>query len=150
MSVYRSELPGIPSAYTHQLLGPRSNVAMPSLQTGKPEPEKTLVSWKEIASFLDRAERTVKRWERQRGLPVHRVPGGERGSVYAYPSELTIWLRGKSSELEQDELAAGELESNGSLPIASPDSGLSRPADYSGRIGKVRLIRFAVIGIAAA
>ena len=35
---------------------------------------RTLVSWKEIRPFLDRAERTVKRWERERGLPVHRVP----------------------------------------------------------------------------
>ena len=63
------------------------------------KPERALVSWKEIAVFLNRAERTVKRWERARGLPVHRVPGGERGSVYAYPSEITDWLRGKSGEL---------------------------------------------------
>ena len=63
------------------------------------KPERALVSWKEIAVFLNRAERTVKRWERARGLPVHRVPGGERGSVYAYPSEITDWLKGKSGEL---------------------------------------------------
>ena len=37
------------------------------------EQAKRLVSWKEIAAFLDRAERTVKRWERERGLPVHRI-----------------------------------------------------------------------------
>ena len=38
-----------------------------------------IVSWKAIAAFFERDERTVKRWERERGLPVHRVPGGERG-----------------------------------------------------------------------
>ena len=32
-----------------------------------------LDSWKEIAAFFGRAERTVKRWETERGLPVHRV-----------------------------------------------------------------------------
>ena len=43
-----------------------------------------LDSWKEIAAFFGRDERTVKRWEKERALPVHRVPGGLRGSVFAY------------------------------------------------------------------
>jgi len=42
-----------------------------------------LGSWKEIAAFFGKDERTVKRWEAQRGLPVHRVPGGSRTTVYA-------------------------------------------------------------------
>ena len=57
-----------------------------------------LVSWKEIAAFLDRAERTVKRWERERGLPVHRVPGGERSGVFAYSHELSTWLLGEEGK----------------------------------------------------
>jgi tetratricopeptide (TPR) repeat protein len=60
-----------------------------------------LVSWKEIAVFLDRAERTVKRWERERGLPVHRVPGGERSGVFAYSDELTAWLHGEESRADE-------------------------------------------------
>jgi tetratricopeptide (TPR) repeat protein len=48
--------------------------------------------WKDIASYLGKAERTVKRWESDRGLPVHRVPGGARSSVYARPTELEEWL----------------------------------------------------------
>jgi TolB-like protein len=81
---------------------------MVSPRTENAETAKTLVSWKEIAVFLNRAERTVKRWERERGLPVHRVPGGERGSVFAYPDELTDWLKGKSQELEADDPAPGD------------------------------------------
>ncbi len=82
--------------------------AMVSLRNDNPEHGQTLVSWKEIASFLNRAERTVKRWERERGLPVHRVPGGERGSVFAYPAELADWLRGKAQELEADDSAPSD------------------------------------------
>ena len=48
-------------------------------------------SWKGIASFFQRDERTVKRWERERGLPVHRMPG-ERGGVFAYANQLEVWL----------------------------------------------------------
>ncbi len=56
-----------------------------------------LDSWKEIASFLHRDARTVRRWERDRRLPVHRVPGGERSGVFAYISELESWLRSDGS-----------------------------------------------------
>src|SRR5579863_1124218 len=54
---------------------------------------RRLDSWKEIAAFFGRDERTVKRWEKERALPVHRVPGGVRSGVFAYPAELTQWLK---------------------------------------------------------
>ncbi len=124
------------------------------LRAENPEQEKILVSWKEIASFLDRAERTVRRWERDRGLPVHRVPGGERGGVYAYPSELADWLRGKSSELEADDVFSSDPETTGSAQNIIPSDGRVAPVrdettGRSGGRGKVRRVRFAVIGTAA-
>jgi tetratricopeptide (TPR) repeat protein len=64
-----------------------------------------LDSWKEIAAFLGRGERTVKRWEVDRGLPVHRVPGGGRSAVFAYRSELTEWLGGQKA-IEPDAVDA--------------------------------------------
>ena len=69
---------------------------------------KRLDSWKEIAAFLGRAERTVKRWETERGLPVHRVPGGGRSAVFAYSHELADWLKGPGQELDADESASDE------------------------------------------
>ncbi len=73
-------------------------------------PGRRLDSWKEIASFFGRAERTVKRWEAERGLPIHRVPGSGRGSVFAYSEELSEWLRGRSSqELDADDSTGGPL-----------------------------------------
>ena len=50
--------------------------------------EKPLQSWKEIAAYLDRDERTVQRWEKAEALPVRRHRSGIRSSVYAYASEL--------------------------------------------------------------
>ena len=43
---------------------------------GAAERGRRLKTWKEIAAFFDRDERTVKRWEATRGLPVRRVPNG--------------------------------------------------------------------------
>ncbi len=54
-----------------------------------------LDSWKEIAAFLGRGIRTVQRWERDEGLPVHRLAHAERGSVFADPAELTAWWKSR-------------------------------------------------------
>src|ERR1035441_1545248 len=62
-----------------------------------------LDSWKEIAAYLGKAERTVKRWDVDRGLPIHRVPGGGRASVYAYTHELDEWV--KSTKTQESEAA---------------------------------------------
>ena len=52
-----------------------------------------LDSWKEIATYLRKDVRTVIRWEKEKNLPVHRVPGGQRKAVFAYRSELDMWLQ---------------------------------------------------------
>ena len=85
--------------------------------TVSPSERKRLVPWKEIAAFLDRAERTVKRWERERGLPVHRVPRGERSGVFAYQHELTAWLNGQERRVDETEPAV-DLHHKEYLPIA--------------------------------
>jgi hypothetical protein len=55
-------------------------------------PNTRLSSWKEIAEYLERDVRTVARWEKSFGLPVHRVGGGKGRSVFAYTSEIDEWL----------------------------------------------------------
>jgi Tfp pilus assembly protein PilF len=65
--------------------------------------ERRLNSWKSIAAYFERDERTVKRWEAQRGLPIHRVPGAGRSSVYAYTHELAEWL--KTADCQNDPVA---------------------------------------------
>jgi len=61
----------------------------PRPEDGPDEPR--LDSWKEIASYLGRGIRTVQRWEREEGLPVHRIDHAKRGTVYASRRELTAW-----------------------------------------------------------
>lgn len=52
-----------------------------------------LNGWKAIASFFGRDRTTVTRWARDRGLPVHSIPGGKTRTVYALRSELETWAR---------------------------------------------------------
>ncbi len=118
------------------------------------EAVRTLVSWKEIAVFLNYSESTVKRWERVRGLPVHRIPGGERGGVFAYSHELADWLKGKASEIEASGQAAGDQQTTAGTGngAAREDMVDQRPAEVVGQISgpesKLR-IRFVLIGLAA-
>jgi len=55
--------------------------------------EALLNSWKEIAVYMGRSERTVQRWEKQFGLPVRRPSGRCRSAVIALPSEIQAWFR---------------------------------------------------------
>lgn len=56
-----------------------------------------LDSWGEIASYLRRGVRTVRRWEREEGLPVYRHLHRKSGSVYAFRSELDAWWNNSRS-----------------------------------------------------
>ena len=62
-----------------------------------------LDSWKEIAAYLKREVRTVRRWETAEGLPVHRHMHKKRGTVYAYRAELDAWWNNGRARLEKQE-----------------------------------------------
>jgi tetratricopeptide (TPR) repeat protein len=64
--------------------------------------DRRLDSWKEIAAYLNRSERTVRRWEANEGLPVHRLQHDKRGTVYAYPRELERWRDSRRLFLEAE------------------------------------------------
>src|SRR5260370_5471494 len=74
-----------------------------------------LESWKEIAAYLGRDVRTVQRWERSEGLPVHRHMHAKQGSVYALRSELDVWRRVRAQAAPLPTERAAELDA----PIAA-------------------------------
>src|ERR1700731_4995931 len=58
-----------------------------------------LDSWKEIAAYLKRDERTVRRWEKE-GLPVRRKVHKKQASVFAYRAEIDAWWNSDRQRLE--------------------------------------------------
>lgn len=93
-----------------------------------------LNSWKEIASYVGRDVRTVIRWERQRGLPVHRVPGGGRQVVFAFPQEIDDWLASGHATVRvavnpiRDEISAGDFEPQVEYHLRVADSSPRKPS----------------------
>ncbi len=65
-------------------------VGAPDKPSGFPVGER-LESWKEIADYLKRGVRTVRRWEKEEGLPVHRHLHHKQGTIYAHKQELDAW-----------------------------------------------------------
>lgn len=65
----------------------------------------TFDSWKEIATYLRRTEKTCRRWEKELGLPVHRLEDSPRARVFAYKEEIDLWIK-KAGNL--DALAEAE------------------------------------------
>lgn len=95
---------------------------------------RRLDSWKEIAQYLGRDITTVMRWERERRLPVHRVPGkAKRQTVYAISREIDNWLSGagvRNSELGDGEPGKGH---GGSRLGAGETEGSKQDAHGEGR-----------------
>lgn len=60
-------------------------------------------SWKAIAAYLGKDESTVRRWERELGLPVQRVQGAPGRSVFAYKEDLDAWLTRRQPALRESE-----------------------------------------------
>jgi TolB-like protein/Tfp pilus assembly protein PilF len=65
-----------------------------------------LDSWKAIAAYLRRDERTVRRWEKE-GLPIHRHLHAKKASIYAYTTEVDQWWNRDRSRLEDVAAARG-------------------------------------------
>jgi len=121
-----------------------------------PLTSRRLDSWKEIAAFFARSERTVKRWEAERGLRIHRVPGKGRGAVFAYSDELADWLKGLGQETEAYEstkgcASDGQAKSEASKVESNPRVGIltsfARTFPSSGKT--VRLLTVALLAAAA-
>ncbi len=82
--------------------------------------EESLVSWKEIAVHMGCTVRTVQRWEREAGLPVHRRMTASRGMLYAFPSELDAWLEQRTETgVNGSEPASTKTWRTYSAPIAA-------------------------------
>ena len=82
-------------------------------------PQKTLESWKQIAAYLERSERTVRRWEAAEGLPVHRFGHQKHDTVFAYKHEIEAWTRRRTR--------FGTAEAT----LAQPDGHQAAPSETS-------------------
>jgi TolB-like protein/Tfp pilus assembly protein PilF len=74
-----------------------------------PSPDDRLDSWKEIAGYLNRSVRTVKRWEREEGLPVHRHLHRSLASVFADKVEIDAW-RQSPARASEPRQSAGSVK----------------------------------------
>ncbi len=99
--------------------------------TTNPEPDSenqgVLASWKGIAGYFGCNVRTAKRWERERGLPVHRAPGKKGSTVFARATELDAWLElGKGKHRLNPALLNGDM-AGPQADVAEKNPRIARP-----------------------
>jgi hypothetical protein len=92
-------------------------------------PER-LDGWKAIAGHLGRDVRTAQRWQRERRLPVHHVPGRKSGGVFALASELDAWLLQPAGP--DDAAARQRSDSSGAASSTGPEPPPSGSIDTRG------------------
>jgi tetratricopeptide (TPR) repeat protein len=109
---------------------------------------RRLIGWKAIGQFLYCTERTARRWEAYRGLPVHRIPGGNRSPVWASPDELSQWLKALPSEVQESLRAEALTESpaEADLPAAERPVRVRRLGPGSWLIAALALVALGILG----
>lgn len=80
-----------------------------------------LDSWKQIALYLDREVRTVQRWKKHEGLPVHQHFHRKGKTVYAFRHEIDLWLKSRR-RLENSVVSSGLVEHSTQPAIALTSS----------------------------
>jgi len=90
--------------------------------------DERLDSWKEIAAFLKRGVRTVQRWEREEGLPVHRHHHQKLGSVHGFESEITQWWNSRRRSLQEEASTRPKGQQNKLKLLVLPFENLSGDA----------------------
>lgn len=103
-----------------------------------------LNGWKSIGAYFGRDRTTAMRWAQQRGLPVHKMPVGKSGSVYALKSELDAWEKNVKlcDNLNTDAIQAVETIE---LSI-KPDSNFSNKRMAIMALGGVAIAGFLGVG----
>lgn len=127
------------------------NIPFPS-KPADSRAEDLLDSWKEIAAYLGKEVRTVQRWEKKEGLPVHRQIHEKLGTVYAYKSEIDAWWKERSVRLsakpENGELSGPRVVSwPGNAPKATGEQLVSTS---SRRLRTIAVYAAAIASAAAA
>ena len=111
------------------------------------ESVRRLVGWKEVAEYLGTSPRTAQRWEQEKSLPVHRVPGSNGHSVFAESDELDRWFASGGPDT-----VAAAASGSGQVPTqTSSDDIHGNPSTDSGRAGGVRIAprRYPPVRVAA-
>lgn len=89
------------------------------MEDGAQSTPARLNGWKEIAGYLGKSVRTAQRWEKDLGMPVHRIHTGGGEIPFAFRQEIDRWLTSTESERADSVTGNGENGEPAPGPLAS-------------------------------
>ena len=114
------------------------------------QPRRRLDSWKEVARYLNRHVTTVRRWERDEKLPVHRHRHSRLGSIYAYTDELDAWREGRRQDgASSEDLPADVASLAGAICPERAPNRISYPGSLLRHLGRSRAILAGIVAFVA-
>jgi hypothetical protein len=117
-------------------LGDNSAVKNEAWNSPTNKDEGRLDGWEEIASFLGRGIRTVRRWEKEAGLPVRRLFKQRRSLVHAYRNELAHWVKGREEHASLPSNLTSESKSDGDPSLRAPRDVLTGWKEVAALVGR--------------
>jgi len=117
-------------------------------------PSGRLNGWKEIGVYLGKSVRTVQRWEKELGLPVHRIHTARGEIIWALPNEIEAWLvrteNARAAEVEpngiEDHLV-GEVPGQGGTTVPEPAAHLTSRIDTRPARWRWQYVALAAVGV---
>ena len=89
-------------------------------------PGDRLDSWKEIAAYLNRGVRTVRRWEEEEGLPVHRHVHRTRAASTPTIGDRCLAERASAAAACRPDAAAPAREVDRRAAVREPERPIPR------------------------
>ena len=109
--------------------------------------DDTLNGWKDIAAYVGKSVRSAQRWERELGLPTHRINTPDGQIVYARRSEIDAW-RARMDRKPRGRAAMAAAE-DPPAEVSPPTVGPPGPRGFLGRGIGWWLAGVTIVGLAA-
>ena len=93
-----------------------------------------LDGWKAVAGHVRKSVRTAQRWERELGLPVHRMQTETGEIVYGLVSEIEAWVQDRVRGPGESRTPSATASSSGPIVLPQVDQGFTEPAAVAPQI----------------
>ena len=93
-----------------------------------------LDGWKAVAAHVRKSVRTAQRWERELGLPVHRMQTETGEIVYGLVSEIEAWVRDRERGPGVARTPSAAAASSGPIELPQVDQAFTESAAFPPQI----------------
>lgn len=93
-----------------------------------PDPADRLEGWQEIANYIGKGLKQARRWEKDYGMPVHRIAATGNQVIWASKQEIDAWRKGQAEPVH--DASADLTPPPARIPITATEGGPALHTEY--------------------